>query len=88
MNFNELGNSDYIADMMGRTADMNYEAAEIALRPSTIYKPHLSIDGDQWCALYGDNLHDGVAGFGKSPALAFADFDRAWSEQRGGANNE
>lgn len=46
--------------------------------PSTIFRPKLSLDGDQWCALYGDNLQSGVAGFGDSPALAMADFDRAW----------
>lgn len=46
--------------------------------PAAIYRPALSIDGNQWCALYGDNLQDGVAGFGDSPALAMADFDRNW----------
>ena len=54
------------------------DRAELLLKPSSIYKPRLSIDGNQWCALYGDNLQDGVAGFGDSPALAFADFDKAW----------
>lgn len=47
-------------------------------RPSAIYRPRLSIDGDQWCALYGDNIQDGVAGFGKSPNEAVCDFDRVW----------
>ena len=47
--------------------------------PSILLRPRLSIDGDLWCALYGENLQDGVAGFGKSPADAFHDFDRAWS---------
>jgi hypothetical protein len=37
------------------------------------------IDGDKWCALYGENLQDGVAGFGDSPALAMADFNKNWS---------
>lgn len=46
--------------------------------PSFLFRPRLSIDGDQWCALYGENLQDGVAGFGKSPADAYVDFDRAW----------
>ena len=46
--------------------------------PSNLYRPRLSIDGNMWCALYGENLQDGVAGFGASPALAFADFDKAW----------
>lgn len=48
-------------------------------RPSAIYRPAISIDGNQWCALYGANLQDGVAGFGDSPADAMRDFDKAWS---------
>ena len=46
--------------------------------PSAIYRPKLSIDGDQWCALYGDNLQDGVAGFGNSPSAAMQDFNKQW----------
>jgi len=30
----------------------------------------LSLDGDQWCALVGDNLQEGIAGFDSSPNLA------------------
>ncbi len=47
-------------------------------RPSVIFRPSLSIDGNQWRALYGDNLQDGVAGFGNSPSAAMHDFDRNW----------
>lgn len=46
--------------------------------PHVLFRPRLSIDGNQWCALYGDNLQDGVAGFGDSPEAAMADFDKAW----------
>lgn len=46
--------------------------------PSVLYRPKLSIDGDQWCALYGDNLQEGVCGFGTSPNRAMQDFDRNW----------
>jgi hypothetical protein len=54
------------------------ELHDQAIRPSTIYRPSLSIDGNRWCAFYGSNLQDGVAGFGVSPEEAYADFDRAW----------
>jgi hypothetical protein len=47
-------------------------------RPCVLFRPSLSIDGNQWCALYGDNLQDGVAGFGDSPADAMRDFDANW----------
>jgi len=46
--------------------------------PSAIYRPTLTIDGNQWCALYGDNLQDGVAGFGGSPYAAMGDFNKNW----------
>ena len=47
-------------------------------RPSVIFKPKFYIDGNSWCALYGDNLQDGVAGFGDSPELAASNFDFEW----------
>lgn len=50
-------------------------------RPSAVYRPSISIDGNKWCALYGENLQDGVAGFGDSPAQAMQDFDRKWFDQ-------
>ena len=58
-----------------RSAAAQYE------RPSTMFRPALSIDGNKWCALYGDNLQDGVAGFGDSPAEAMWDFDINWSKK-------
>lgn len=54
------------------------EAAAEYAEPSAIYRPALSIDGNQWCALYGANLQDGVAGFGDTPALAMRDFNKNW----------
>lgn len=58
-----------------RSAAVQYE------RPSVMYRPALSIDGNMWCALYGANLQDGVAGFGASPAEAMEDFNRNWFAQ-------
>lgn len=49
-------------------------------RPAVLYKPSLFMDGDQWCALYGENLQDGVAGFGDSPEKAMEDFDKEWKK--------
>jgi hypothetical protein len=47
-------------------------------RPSYMLKPRIFIDGDKWCALYGDNLQEGVTGFGDSPEKAYWDFDKSW----------
>lgn len=48
-------------------------------RPSVLYRPRIAIDGNMWVAVYGDNIQEGVAGFGESPALAMADFDKNWN---------
>lgn len=58
------------------------EAAYDHCRPSVLYRPAISIDGNKWFALYGANLQDGVAGFGDTPEAAMADFDKNWREQR------
>lgn len=51
---------------------------EVMTEPCVVYRPKIFIDGNQWCALYGENLQDGVAGFGKSPELAMLDFNQQW----------
>jgi hypothetical protein len=61
------------------------EFASLAMeqqRPSVLYRPSIGPDGNKWCALYGANLVDGVAGFGETPAEAMLDFDRAWTTER------
>lgn len=59
------------------------EAAEYNL--VALLNPSIAIDGNQWCVLYGDNLQDGVAGFGDTPYLAVLDFTKAWNRPLGGA---
>ena len=50
-------------------------------KPHVLMRPALVLDGDKWCALYGENLQDGVAGFGDSPYQAMLAFDAAWFQQ-------
>ena len=61
-----------------RASNMAMDVLAEYSRPSTIYKPQLSIDGNMWCAMYGRNPMEGVCGFGKSPEAAFAEFDKEW----------
>lgn len=56
-----------------------WNAAQCAQLPSVLYRPRLMADGDMWCALYGDDLVSGIAGFGKTPAEAMHEFDKAWN---------
>ena len=41
-------------------------------------KPKIFIDGNQWCVLYGDNIQDGVTGFGETPYKAILAFNSAF----------
>lgn len=62
-------------------AHVAHEETAIAARaPHVLLRPKVFIDGNQWCALYGDNLQDGIAGFGNSPADAMAAFDVAYAK--------
>mgnify|MGYP001615362632 CR=1 FL=1 len=59
-------------------------------RPFMLLAAHcrISIDGNQWCALYGDNLQDGVAGFGDTPHKASIQFDVEWYNAKAGPVKE
>lgn len=58
------------------------QEATIALgemqRPSVLYRPTLTRDGNMWWAHYGDHFPEGVSGFGETPAAAMRAFDEAW----------
>jgi len=49
--------------------------------PHTRMRPLIFPDGNAWCALYGRDLQEGVAGFGPTPAAACVDFDKNWNAQ-------
>lgn len=48
------------------------------IRPFFLLRPRMFPDGNQWCALYGDNIQEGVAAFGDTPAKAAVQFDIEW----------
>lgn len=52
------------------------------MTPTVLMRPAIFADGDMWCALYGENLQEGVAGFGETPEKAAINFDIAWLNQR------
>ena len=57
------------------------ESARELVRDFNVIKPRIFLDGDMWCALYGDDLQVGVAGFGDSPAKASYAFDVEWNRK-------
>ncbi len=50
----------------------------LAQNPHVVMKPKVYKDGDKWCCLYGDNIQEGVVGFGDTPNDACAKFDKMW----------
>lgn len=58
-----------------------WEASGFLSAPHTRMRPAIFPDGNMWCALYGEDLQMGVAGFGKTPADACIDFDKNWNAQ-------
>lgn len=58
------------------------QAWDDANRPSILLKLKLYIDGDQWCALFGSDIQDGLAGFGETPNMAMLDFDKNYYSQK------
>lgn len=51
--------------------------------PHILYRPTLAKDGNMWCALLGENLQEGIAGFGPTPFLAMRAFDTAFLSESG-----
>ena len=47
-------------------------------RPSVVFRAKVFQDGNQWCALIGDDIQSGVCAFGDSPHEATCAFDQAW----------
>ena len=60
------------------------QVEEQRMRPFMLLRPTMSLNGHIWCALYGDDLQSGVAGFGDTPEKAALDFDREWLGIKGG----
>jgi len=67
-----------IGDQARSAAQSVMEAVSCFTEPSVMYRPDPSIDGNQWRALYGDDLQSGVSGFGDSPHQAMSDFNINW----------
>lgn len=57
-------------------------------RPSVLFRPVLTRDGDKFCVLYGQNLMDGCAGFGDTVDAAMRDFDNNWARETARSSDE
>lgn len=75
---NERIVANFVAACDATRDDLRQAIGQYA-RPSVLYRPTLTRDGNQWCAIYGDNLQVGVVAFGDSPEKAMEAFDEAWA---------
>ena len=64
-----------------------YSVSHEMQRPSVLFRPTLSADGDQWCAAYGEDAMSGIVAFGDTPDAAMRAFDLAWTKERTPAAN-
>lgn len=71
---------DLINSKLGDIADSLMRMQVEQTSPCATYKPKFGLDGNQFYFLLGGDLQSGVAGFGNTPALAAADFDRNFLE--------
>jgi hypothetical protein len=58
-------------------AKMNILVEQEEYNLFTLLRPTLKKDGNQWCCLYGDNLQEGIVGFGDTPYLAIIEWTKA-----------
>lgn len=69
---------DIIFNLQRETECLRQDVAREQVRPFYLLRPRMFQDGNQWCVLYGDNIQDGVAAFGDTPAKAATQFDVEW----------
>lgn len=55
--------------------------AEEQFKMFSMLKPKLFQDGNQWCCLYGENIIEGIVGFGESPVKAISQWNNEWYNQ-------
>jgi len=66
------------ASLRRETLELELAAAREKIRPFYLLRPTISLEGNQWCYLHGEDLQSGIAGFGDTPEKAAIDFDVVW----------
>lgn len=47
----------------------------------SLLKPKVTIDGNMYCVLYGEDLYDGIAGFGETIYKAILNFNQQFNKE-------
>lgn len=69
-------NQDTMLFNWAQESQLNYWAMKQDLLIAETLKPKITLDGNQYCCLYGDNLQEGISGFGDTPYAAVIDFNK------------
>jgi hypothetical protein len=59
-------------------SEMNVLVEKEEINLFSILKPKVTIDGNQYCVLYGEDLQSGIAGFGDTLMSAIFDFNKSF----------
>ena len=78
-----MGTTEHELSYLVHQSRMNVASEAEDFNLIAVLSPRIFIDGDMWCVLYGLNLQEGIAGFGKTPLLAVYDFNKAWGRPAG-----
>ena len=77
-----------LGEKVARACDnITYEFAHYG-RPSTYMRPKVFADGNMFCCLLGENIQEGVCGFGDTPDKACYAFDKEWTTPKSPAPSD
>ncbi len=76
--FANICNEQIIYARDEHTAKMAVLIEQQEMNLISILKPKIYKDGNEWCVLYGENIQEGVAGFGDTPRKAIYAFNKAF----------
>lgn len=68
-------------EIMLHQEKMNIVIEQAEYNLFSMLKPKIFKDGKQWCVLYGNNIQDGIAGFGDTPYLAILNWNSQWQSK-------
>lgn len=66
-----------LGDMLINEASAKEDMAFVSALKLTPYP-----DGNKWCVLWGENIQEGIVGFGDTPIMAIRDFNNSMYKQK------
>lgn len=73
---------DVIYSERQHEAKMNLLHTEQEYQLFAMLKPSIQKDGSQWCVLLGEDLQQGISGFGDTPYLAILDWNKNMNSKK------